>query len=98
MQQRQIPAKEEGNVRELGLLTTRRIRAPRGEGMSSLMASLTSPTPVNSGQVHSLPRLGTHSSLDSEASYNSVSYRALSVSSSCFQVSFKLMQDKVRLG
>ncbi|XP_029695437.1 NHS-like protein 1 [Takifugu rubripes] len=85
VQQRQITAKEEGNARELGFLTTRRIRAPRGEGMSSLMASLTSPTPVNTGQVRSLPRLATNSSLDSEASCNSISYRALSASSSCSQ-------------
>lgn len=60
--------------------------------MSSLMASLTSPTPVNTGQGRSLPRLATNSSLDSEASCNSISYRALSASSSCSQVSLKLIQ------
>lgn len=98
VQQRQITAKEDGNARELGFLTTRRIRAPRGEGMSSLMASLTSPTPVNAGQVHSLPRLATNSSLDSEASCNSIAYKALSASSSCSQVSLKLMQEKVSFG
>ncbi|CAB1425376.1 unnamed protein product [Pleuronectes platessa] len=58
----------------------RRIRAPRGAGMSSLMASLTSsPSP---GPLPSLP---TNSSLSSEASCNSASCRTLSASSSCSQ-------------
>lgn len=82
VQQRQTAAQEEGSVTELGLSTTRRIRAPRGGGMSSLMASLTSPTPGRSGPVHR-----SNSSLDSEASCNSVSFRLLSASSSCSQVS-----------
>lgn len=67
--------------------------------MSSLMASLTSSPPVtschnhstsycsSSSEVHSLPRLATNSSLNSEASFNSASYRTLSASSSCCQVS-----------
>lgn len=60
--------------------------------MSSLMASLTSAPPGRSGQVHSLPRLprlDTNSSLDSEASCSGASYRLLSGSSCCSQVSFK---------
>lgn len=88
-----------GEVREVGRSTLRRIRAPRGAGMSSLMASLTSSPPANSchdhstscctysSEVHSLPRLATTSSLNSEASCNSISYRTLSASSSCSQVS-----------
>lgn len=98
LQQRPTPAREGGRVRELGLSTARRIRAPRGEGMSSLMASLTSPTPGGSGQVHSLPRLTSHSSLDSEASCNSISYRLLSASSSCSQVSLGFSEEKVSFG
>lgn len=72
--------------------SARRIRAPRGRGLSSLMASLTSAPPVDSchdfesssssSEVHSLPSLVTNSSLNSEASY-----RTLSASSSCCQVS-----------
>ncbi|XP_042372920.1 NHS-like protein 1, partial [Plectropomus leopardus] len=81
---------QRGEVREEGRATTRRIRAPRGRGMSSLMASLTSSQPVDSCQdlsseVHSLPRLATNSSLNSEASCSSTSYRTLSASSSCCQ-------------
>lgn len=87
----EIGAEQEGGVRDTGWSTIRRIRAPRGEGMSSLMASLTSSSPVNScsysSEVHSLPRLATTSSLNSGASCNSVSYRTLSTSSSCSQVS-----------
>lgn len=91
--------KKKGEAREIEQSTARRIRAPRGEGMSSLMASLTSSPPVNtchdhstsccssSSEVHSLPRLATSSSLNSEASCNSISYRTLSASSSCCQVS-----------
>lgn len=65
--------------------------------MSSLMASLTSPVNLghdhptsscsSSSKVHSLPRLATNSSLNSEASCNSISSRTLSASSSCSQVS-----------
>lgn len=99
LQQRPTPAQEGGRgVRELGLSATRRIRAPRGEGMSSLMASLTSPTLGGSGQDHSLPRLTSNSSLDSEASCNSISYRLLSASSSCSQVSLRLSEEKVSFG
>lgn len=91
--------KKGGEVKEVGWSTARRIRAPRGEGISSLMASLTSSTPVNCchdnghsptcgpSQVHSLPRLATNSSLNSVTGCNSVSYRTLSASSSCCQVS-----------
>ncbi|KAK9518762.1 hypothetical protein VZT92_022753, partial [Zoarces viviparus] len=70
--------------------SARRIRAPRGRGLSSLMASLTSAPPVDSchdfesssssSEVHSLPSLVTNSSLNSEASY-----RTLSASCSCCQ-------------
>ncbi|XP_075951273.1 uncharacterized protein LOC142953088 [Anarhichas minor] len=70
--------------------SARRIRAPRGRGLSSLMASLTSAPPVDSchdlesssssSEVHSLPSLVTNSSLNSEASY-----RTLGASSSCCQ-------------
>ena len=83
--------KEKGEVREEGQPSARRIRAPRGEGISSLMASLTSSSPISpchsTSEVHSLPRLATNSSLNSEASCNSASYRTLSASSSCCQVS-----------
>lgn len=80
---------EKGGVREEGQSSARRIRAPRGEGLSSLMASLTAPSCHNhfSSGVHKLPRLATNSSLNSEASCNSTSYRTLSTSSSCCQVS-----------
>lgn len=80
---------EKGGVREEGQSSVRRIRAPRGEGLSSLMASLTAPSCHNnfSSGVHKLPRLATNSSLNSEASCNSTSYRTLSTSSSCCQVS-----------
>ncbi|XP_051910095.1 NHS-like protein 1 isoform X2 [Hippocampus zosterae] len=63
----------------------RKIRAPRGEGPASLMMSLTSPRVDSlscSSNVRSLPRMATSSSLDSDASCNSVSYRTLSASSS----------------
>ncbi|KAL3045453.1 hypothetical protein OYC64_013679 [Pagothenia borchgrevinki] len=61
---------------------SRRIRAPRGRGMSSLMASLTS-SPTS--EVYSLPRQETTSSLNSEASGTSASCRTISASSSCCQ-------------
>lgn len=71
--------------------TNRKIRAPRGMGMSSLMAALTSsPRTGNSSSssdVRGLPRLETTSSLSSESSCHSASYRTLSASSSCCQVS-----------
>lgn len=69
--------------------------------MSSLMASLTSAPPGRSGQVHSLPRLprlDTNSSLDSEASCSGASYRLLSGSSCCSQVSFKFLEVKMSFG
>ncbi|KAI3366184.1 hypothetical protein L3Q82_010015, partial [Scortum barcoo] len=93
----EVEEKKRVEVREEVQPSARRIRAPRGEGMSSLMASLTSSKPVNSchdfstsccsssSEVHSLPRLGTNSSLNSEVSCNSASYRTLSASSSCCQ-------------
>ncbi|TKS66673.1 Nance-Horan syndrome protein [Collichthys lucidus] len=80
-----MAAKEKRGVREEGQSSARRIRAPRGEGMSSLMASLTSCSPGGSLEVHNLPRLATNSSLNSEASCNSPPYRTLSASSSCCQ-------------
>ncbi|TKS66682.1 NHS-like protein 1 [Collichthys lucidus] len=80
-----MAAKEKRGVREEGQSSARRIRAPRGEGMSSLMASLTSCSPGGSLEVHNLPRLATNSSLNSEASCNSSPYRTLSASSSCCQ-------------
>lgn len=95
----EVKEKERGEVRQEGQSSVRRIRAPRGEGMSSLMASLTSSPPVkpchdhaisccsSPSEIHSLPRPGTNSSLNSEASCNSASYRTLSASSSCCQVS-----------
>lgn len=61
--------------------------------MSSLMASLTSAAPGRAGRVHSLPRMAANSSLDSEASCSSSSYR-LSTSSSSSQVSLKLSEKK----
>lgn len=71
----------------MGRSTNRRIRAPKGEGLSSLMAALTSSKSVTStSEVHSLPRLATNSSLNSESSCSSVSYRTLSASSTCCQV------------
>lgn len=71
----------------MGRSTTRRIRAPKGDGLSSLMAALTSSISVAStSEVHSLPRLPTNSSLNLEFSCNSVSYRTLSTSSTCCQV------------
>ncbi|KAK2857164.1 hypothetical protein Q5P01_005899 [Channa striata] len=88
---------EGGGIRTEGQSSVRRIRAPRGEGISRLMASLTSSPRVDSCQnpsssvsspsseVCSLPRLATNSSLNSEASCNSASYRMLSASSSCCQ-------------
>lgn len=80
-------AEEKVEATGAGRSTSRRIRAPRGEGLSSLMAALTSTKPVaSSSEVHSLPRMATNSSLNSEASCNSVSYRTLSASSSCCQV------------
>lgn len=82
-----MAAKEKRGVREEGQSSARRIRAPRGEGMSSLMASLTSCSPDGSLEVHNLPRLATNSSLNSEASCDSPPYRTLSASSSCCQVS-----------
>ncbi|XP_077399373.1 uncharacterized protein nhsl1a isoform X2 [Vanacampus margaritifer] len=66
----------------------RKIRAPTGQGLASLMMSLTSPrvdSLSRSSDVRSLPRMATSSSLDSDASCNSVSYRTLSASSSCSQ-------------
>ncbi|KAJ4921986.1 hypothetical protein JOQ06_002019 [Pogonophryne albipinna] len=60
----------------------RRIRAPRGRGMSSLMASLTS-SPTS--EVYSFPRQETTSSLNSEASGTSASCRTISASLSCCQ-------------
>lgn len=88
------PAHQQKKSGEEGRSSARRIRAPRGDGMSSLMASLTSSPPVHpcrdpstSSAVHSLPRLATNSSLNSETSCNSASYRTLSASSSCCQVS-----------
>lgn len=90
----EVDEKERGEVRREVQSSVRKIRAPKGEGMSSLMASLTSSAPVDSGhdhstsccssssEVHSLPRDATNSSLNSEASY-----RTLSASSSCCQVS-----------
>lgn len=85
----EMEVKEEGDAVKSGRTTIRKIRAPRGEGMSSLMASLTSSKQVNSCQVHSLPRLATNSSLSSEASCKSISYRTLSASSFCCQVSLR---------
>ncbi|XP_054631741.1 NHS-like protein 1 isoform X2 [Dunckerocampus dactyliophorus] len=82
---------EEEIVRKKRESLARKIRAPKGQGISSLMASLTLPHPHSyhdltpSSEVHSLPCMATSSSLDSEASYNSVSYRPLSASSSCSQ-------------
>lgn len=89
----EVEEQEKGEVREEAPSSSRRIRAPRGEGMSSLMASLTSSPLVSpchdrsSSEVHSLPRLATNSSLNSEVSCNSASYGTLSASSSCCQVS-----------
>lgn len=85
----EMEVKEKGDDVKSGCTTIRKIRAPRGEGMSSLMASLTSSKQVNSCQVHSLPRLATNSSLSSEGSCNSISYRTLSASPSCCQVSLR---------
>lgn len=90
---------ERAEIRKEKQSSARRIRAPTGEGMSGLMASLTCSSHVESCQEHSssccspssevrsLPRLATNSSLNSEASCNSTSYRTLSTSSSCCQVS-----------
>ncbi|KAM9830648.1 uncharacterized protein nhsl1a isoform 1-T1 [Syngnathus typhle] len=76
---------EEESVMKKGESLMRKIRAPRGEGISSLMTSLTSPRFSCPSDVQSLPRMINSSSLDSDASYNSVSYRTLSGSSSCSQ-------------
>lgn len=82
--------------RKEGPSTSRRIRAPKGEVMSSLMASLTSSPNVgkqpnschsSSSEIDSLPRIPTNSSLSSEVSFNSTTYRTLSASSSYSQVS-----------
>lgn len=85
--------KEETNSKDQRnhLSTGRRIRAPKGEGMSSLMASLTSRCVSSSSDISQLPRLDTTSSLNSDTSCNSsTSYHTLSASSSsccCCQVS-----------
>lgn len=75
---------ERGDIRKEGRPSGRRIRAPRGEGISSLMASLTS-SPLDdqctSSDVRSLPRLDTNSSLSSEGSC-----QTLSAASSWYQV------------
>ncbi|XP_013879779.1 NHS-like protein 1 isoform X2 [Austrofundulus limnaeus] len=69
-------------IKKEGLLFTRRIRAPKGEGMSSLMASLTTSPHVNkhpischssSSDIHSLPHLATNFSPSSEVSSVSAS-------------------------
>ncbi|XP_058474591.1 mucin-2 isoform X5 [Solea solea] len=77
-------------IQKEGLSSIRRIRAPRGDGMSSLMASLTSSPRVNeppisspsslSSEVNILSRLPTNLSLNSESSCNSTPYRTLSAS------------------
>ncbi|KAF1394418.1 hypothetical protein PFLUV_G00000070 [Perca fluviatilis] len=74
------PAAERGGAREEGKSSLRRIRAPRGGGMCSLMASLTSAPPTDPSplpQPPPLPRPETNSSLDSCGT--------LSASSSCCQ-------------
>ncbi|KAM4601686.1 uncharacterized protein nhsl1a [Polymixia lowei] len=83
----QEPSEEEKTMQP----SRRRIRAQRGEGISSLMASLTptlTPHPCitspHSSSV-SLPRLATSSSLDSKASDGTAPYRTLSIASSCSQ-------------
>ncbi|XP_061693897.1 NHS-like protein 1 [Syngnathoides biaculeatus] len=74
----------------------RKIRAPRGEGIASLMMSLTS-AHIDGlswpSDVRSLPRMGTSSSsLDSDISWNNISYRTLSTRSSCSQDFFSDLQ------
>ncbi|XP_028445960.1 uncharacterized protein LOC114563314 [Perca flavescens] len=71
------PAAERGGAREEGKSSVRRIRAPRGGGMCSLMASLTSAPPTDPPPLPLLPRPETNSSLDSCGT--------LSASSSCCQ-------------
>ncbi|XP_029941980.1 NHS-like protein 1 isoform X2 [Salarias fasciatus] len=74
---------EKPGSRKKGQSLSRKIRAPRGEGMSSLMASLTSsPRADHQYASSSLPRLATNSSLNSEVSCQNT-YRTLSASSSC---------------
>ncbi|XP_077468826.1 uncharacterized protein nhsl1a isoform X2 [Stigmatopora argus] len=70
---------EEELVRKKKESLSRKIRAPRGDGISSLMMSLTS-TRVHG--LSSLPRMATSSSLESDTSCDSISYRTLSASSS----------------
>uniref|UniRef100_A0A1A8SA96 RING-type E3 ubiquitin transferase n=1 Tax=Nothobranchius rachovii TaxID=451742 RepID=A0A1A8SA96_9TELE len=86
-QNKQEDTEDRANLLKEAQMSVRKIRAPRGEGLSSLMASLTSSPrinkhPVSSSEVYSLPRLATNSSLSTEVSYNSASYRTLSTSSS----------------
>lgn len=79
---------------EMGHATSRRIRAPQGEGLSSLMAALTSSKAVTSiSEVHSRPHMATNSSLNS-SSCNSVSYRSLNGSLSCCQVGIREHRPK----
>lgn len=106
-QQRNVEVEQREEMRKEGQLTTRRIRAPKGEGMSSLMASLTSSPRIGSHstsccspslEINTLPRPASTSSLNSEASCNSVSYRTLSASSSCYQVSLGEVSFSKTLG
>ncbi|MEQ2187171.1 hypothetical protein GOODEAATRI_001851 [Goodea atripinnis] len=88
---REVDLEESEDNRKDEQFISRRIRAPKGDGMSSLMASLTSSPNVgtqpvscssSSSEIHSLPRMPTNSSLSSEVSFNSTTYRTLSASSS----------------
>ncbi|XP_021167027.2 NHS-like protein 1, partial [Fundulus heteroclitus] len=78
---RDVDWEESELSRKEGQGTSRRIRAPRGEGLSSLMASLTS-SPNVSSSIHSMP---TASSLSSDVGWNSPDCSALSASSSYSQ-------------
>lgn len=94
---KELEERERAEISKEEKSSARRIRAPRGEVISGLMASLTSSSHVELCQEHSssccssdvqrLPRLATNSSLNSDSSCNSTSYRTLSASSSCCQVS-----------
>ncbi|XP_035854713.1 mucin-5AC [Sander lucioperca] len=77
------PTAERGGDREEGKSSVRRIRAPRGGGMCSLMASLTSAPPTDSSDPSRLPRLPPLPRPDTNSSLDSCG--TLSASSSCCQ-------------
>ncbi|XP_034037556.1 uncharacterized protein LOC117520308 [Thalassophryne amazonica] len=87
----EVKRREKGGVRKEVDLSARRIRAPKGEGISSLMASLTTSPRISCSSCSPSLELSTPSHVDTESfmssgsSSNSISCRMVNYSSPSFQ-------------